>query len=427
MSANIQEIRNDKLNEKYYKIKHETGLTVYVFPKEGYKSSYAVYGTNFGSVNTHFISNGKEIISPDGIAHYLEHKLFESEDGDAFTKYAETGANANAYTSFEKTCYLFSCSTKLEENLKILLDFVSHPYFTKETVAKEQGIIGQEIRMYDDSPEWRVMFNLLEGMYHNHPVKVDIAGTVETIAEITPEKLYECYNSFYTPENMALCVVGNVDVETVMKLVDSSVKASEPKKIERLFPDEPLKVAKEYVEQILPVSGPMFQLGFKADGSVKLNEKQAAACDVMMCALSSNSSKLYKELMDEGLINESFGYEQLEGPNYNGAIFSGETKDPKKVAEIIKKHISNARENGLDADEFEVAKRAVYGENISYLNSVSAIGGALINLNFAGRELFGVIDAIAALKIEDANEMLRFLLDPENTTLSVIKGGSDNV
>lgn len=427
MSANIQEIKNERLNEKYYKIKHETGLTVYVFPKEGYKSTYAIYGTNFGSVNTHFISDGKEIISPDGIAHYLEHKLFESEDGDAFTKYAKTGANANAYTSFEKTCYLFSCSTKLEENLKILLNFVSQPYFTDETVAKEQGIIGQEIRMYDDSPDWRVMFNLLGGMYHNHPVKVDIAGTVETIAEITPEKLYECYNSFYTPENMALCVVGNADVSMVMELVDSLVKNNGGKKVERLFPDEPKEVAKKYVEQILPVSVPMFQLGFKADGSVKLNENQSAACEVMLFALASNSSPLYKELMDEGLINESFGYEQLEGPYYNGLMFSGESKNPKLAAEIIKKHVSNALENGLDADDFEIAKKAVYADYASYLNSVSSIGGALISCDFADRELFKVIEAVAELKIEDANEMLKFLLDPENTTLSVIKGGNSDV
>lgn len=428
MSAEIQEIKNDRLNEKYYKIKHKSGLTVFVFPKEGYKSAYAIYGTNFGSVNTHFMSDGKETVSPDGIAHYLEHKLFESEDGDAFTKYAVTGANANAYTSFEKTCYLFSCSTKLEENLKILLGFVSQPYFTDETVAKEQGIIGQEIRMYDDAPDWRVMFNLLGGMYHNHPVKIDIAGTVESIAEITPEKLYECYNSFYTPENMVLCVVGNADVQTVMRLVDEFVECEEKKSVERIFPNEPKEVAQEYVEQFFPISAPMFQLGFKADGSLRLNERQAAACEVMLFALASNSSDMYKELMDEQLINnESFGYEQLEGPEYNGVLFSGESKNPKKAAEIIKKHVKYAIENGLDKNEFETAKKAVYAEYASCLNSVSAIGGVLINCAFNGRELFNMIDAVAELEIKDAQEMLKFMLDPNNTTLSVVKGEGEDV
>ncbi len=423
MSAKILEIKNERLNEKYYKIDHESGLSIYAFPKEGYKSSFAVYGADFGSINTHFISDGQEIISPDGIAHYLEHKLFESEDGDAFVKYAATGANANAYTSFEKTCYLFSCSTNLEENLRILLGFVNQPYFTEETVAKEQGIIGQEIRMYDDSPDWRVMFNMLGGMYHNHPVRVDIAGTVESIAEITPEKLYECYNSFYTPENMALCVAGNVDVDMLVRLADELVKKGGAKSVRKIFPDEPKTVAKKYVEQIFPVSAPMFYLGFKSDGSVRLDERKAAACEVMLFALASNSSALYEELMNKGLINESFAYEHLEGPAYNGVSFCGESKDPKAVAEIIKRYISDMRENGLDADEFEIAKRATYAEYAAALNSVAAIGNALISCAFTGRELFKTIDEIASLKIEDANEMLRFLLDPENCTLSVIKGG----
>lgn len=424
MNTNIQEIKNDRLNEKYYKIKHKSGLTIYVFPKTGYKSTYAIYGTNFGSINTHFIADGKEIVSPDGIAHYLEHKLFENEDEDAFAKYAKTGANANAYTSFEKTCYLFSCSTKFEENLRILLSFVSNPYFTKETVAKEQGIIGQEIRMYDDSPDWRVMFNLLDGAYHNHPVKVDIAGTVDSIAEITPEKLYECYNSFYTPSNMVLSVVGNADVSTVIKIVDELVEKKNEKKVERIFPNEPKNVAMECVEQILPVAIPIFQLGFKADGNVKLNERQTAACEVMLFSLASNSSPLYKELMEEQLINESFDYEQFEGPYYNGLMLGGESKDPKRAAKIIKKHVSNAIKDGIDEKEFQIAKKAVYAEYASYLNSVSSIGDMLIKCDFAGRELFNTIEVLAKLEIDDANEMLKFLLDPENTTLSVIKGGS---
>ncbi len=425
MEANIQEIRNERLNEKYYKIEHKTGLTVYVFPKEGYKSSYAVYGTDFGSVNTHFMSDGREIISPDGIAHYLEHKLFESEDGDAFAKYAVTGANANAYTSFEKTCYLFSCSSNLEENLRILLGFVQQPYFTDETVKKEQGIIGQEIRMYDDSPDWRVMFNLLGGMYHNHPVKTDIAGTVESIAEITPEKLYECYNSFYTPENMALCVVGDVDVELVLRLVDEIVKPGDGKRVEKIFPPEPKGVASEYVEQVFPGSVTMFQLGFKADGDMRLDERQAAACEVMLFALASNSSPLYEELMNRDLINESFGYEQLEGPGYNGVLFSGESKNPQEAAKTIKKYVADACKNGINKEDFEIAKKAIYAEYASYLNSVSAIGGALIGCDFTGRELFRTIDEAASVKLEDANEMLRLMLDPENTTLSVIKGGTE--
>ncbi len=418
----IIEIANERLNEKYYKIKHSSGLTVFVFPKQDYKSSYAIYGTNFGSIDNHFIVDGQEIRVPDGIAHYLEHKLFESKDGDAFTKYAKTGANANAYTSFEKTCYLFSCSSNLEDNLKILLGFVQNPYFTDETVAKEQGIIGQEIRMYDDSPDWRVMFNLLEGMYHNHPIKIDIAGTVETIAEITPKKLYQCYNAFYTPHNMALCVVGNAQPEEVLKLVDEFVKPVPEKKIERIYPDEPIDVVKDYVEQTFPVLIPMFQLGFKADGSVKLDEKRAAGCEVALFAFASNSSPMYKQLMDEGLINESFGYEQVEMNGVNAVLFSGESQNPKRVAEVIRKHVRSALKNGIDPEEFEIAKKAVYAQYALELNSVQAIGGGLIGCEFSGRELFKCIDAISALTLDEAQDMLAFLLNPDRCTLSVVKG-----
>ena len=247
---NISEIKSERAGDSYYKIDHPSGLTVYVYPKEGYNSAYAIIGTKYGSVNTCFsLDGGEKITVPDGIAHYLEHKLFESEDGDAFARYAKTGASANAYTSFEKTCYLFSCTDKFDESFEILLDFVQSPYFTAETVAKEQGIIGQEIKMYDDSPDWRVMFNMLEKMYHHHPVKIDIAGTVESIAEITAEKLYQCYNTFYNLNNMALCVAGNVTVEQVLKTCDRMLKPCEKHTIENFFEDEPYEIVEPYVEQ----------------------------------------------------------------------------------------------------------------------------------------------------------------------------------
>ncbi len=232
----IKEVKSALLGDKYYRINHSSGLTIYLFPKKGYNSKYAIFGTRYGSVNNAFsLDGGKVKKVPDGIAHYLEHKMFECEDGDAFLKYAKTGANANAYTSFDKTCYLFSCSDNFNQSLEILLDFVQRPYFTKETVAKEQGIIGQEIRMYDDSAEWRVMFNMLENMYHNHPVQLDIAGTVESIAEITPELLYDCYYTFYNLNNMVLCVAGDLTPEDILETADKLLKPCEKHTIESYF------------------------------------------------------------------------------------------------------------------------------------------------------------------------------------------------
>ena len=421
---NIKTVESKLVKDKYYIIDHPSGLTIYVYPKEGYRSTYAIFGTNYGSVNTRFkIDGGEEITVPDGIAHYLEHKLFESEDGDAFARYAKTGASANAYTSFEKTCYLFSCTDKFEESFEILLDFVQSPYFTAETVAKEQGIIGQEIKMYDDSPNWRVMFNTLVGMYHKHPVRIDIAGTVESIAEITAEKLYECYNSFYNLHNMVLCVAGNTNVEQVLSVADKMLKPCEEHKIENIFEPEPYEVAEKYVEQIFPVTIPMFTLGFKENiGEKAATSKQLAYTDILLYILASPSSVLYNKLLDEGLINESFGFEYMEGPNYAAFLFEGESRNPKKAAELIKDAIREIKKNGISEEEFNIAKRSIYGSSVSGFNSNENIANILVDMHFNGRELFEYVDAVAASTIEDIENRLTELLDPDNCTLSVVKG-----
>ncbi|WP_312640611.1 EF-P 5-aminopentanol modification-associated protein YfmH, partial [Hydrogenoanaerobacterium sp.] len=219
-------ISSERLGENYVKIKHSSGLTMLLCPKPQFSSAYALFGAEIGSIDTTFkTSKDNDFVTvPAGIAHYLEHKLFESEDGDAFERYAKTGASANAYTSFDKTAYLFSCADNFKESIEILLDFVTHPYFTEETVRKEQGIIGQEIKMYDDNPDWRVLFNLLGALYVNNPVRVDIAGTVESIAEIDADLLYRCYNTFYNLNNMVLVVAGNFEIDTVLEAADRILK-----------------------------------------------------------------------------------------------------------------------------------------------------------------------------------------------------------
>lgn len=419
---NITEIKSELTGDSYYKIKHQSGLDIYVYPKEGYKSSYAVFGTKYGSINTCFSVDGKEKITvPDGIAHYLEHKLFESEEGDAFVRYAETGANANAYTSFEKTCYLFSCTDMLEQSLEILLDFVQSPYFTAQTVAKEQGIIGQEIKMYDDDPNWRVMFNMLEGMYKNHPVRIDIAGTVESIAQITAEKLYEVYNVFYNLNNMALCVSGNVTVEQALKIADKMLKPCEKHEITNYFEDEPYKINTPFVEQTFPVSMPLFNLGFKEKADKALDSEKLACTDILLSMLASNTSSLYRSLMDSNLINSSFSYELFEGPGYCSVIFGGESRAPKQAAEMIKQYITKVKSEGLDKDEFEIAKKAVYGDAVSSLNSVSSIANSIIDYHFSGNELFSYIDAVSNACFEDIEKRLSEMLDVCNCTLSVVR------
>lgn len=424
---NIKTIESSLVKDKYHVIDHPSGLTIYVYPKDGYKSTYAIIGTKYGSVNTRFrVDGGEEITVPDGIAHYLEHKLFESEDGDAFARYAKTGANANAYTSFEKTCYLFSCTEKFEESFEILLDFVQSPYFTAETVAKEQGIIGQEIKMYDDSPGWRVMFNTLVGMYQKHPVRIDIAGTVESIAEITAEKLYECYNSFYNLHNMVLCVAGNVTVEQVLKVADKMLKPCEKHTVESIFDDEPYEVGESYVEQKFPVTIPLFNLGFKERiSSEPISSAKAAYTDILLFALASQSSPLYNKLLNSELINDTFDFERMEGPNYAAIIFGGESRDPKRAAEVIKEHIVKIKKNGIPAEEFERSKRAVYGNIISDFNSNENIANVLVDMHFEGRELFDYVNAAANATLEDVNGRLEEILDVNNCTLSVVIGNAE--
>ncbi|MBQ1839607.1 MAG: insulinase family protein [Ruminococcus sp.] len=422
MKTTIKEVKSSRAGDSYYQIKHSSGLHIYVYPKEGYRSAYAIIGARYGSINTCFSRDGGEKITvPDGIAHYLEHKLFESAEGDAFTRYAETGASANAYTSFEKTCYLFSCTDHFDESFEILLDFVQDPYFTAQTVQKEQGIIGQEIKMYDDSPDWRVMFNMLEGMYHNHPVKIDIAGTVETIAEITAEKLYDCYNTFYNLNNMVLCVSGNVTVEQVLKTCDRMLKPSEPHTIENYFEDEPYEIVKPFVEQSFPVSMPLFNLGFKERADALMDERRLAETEILLSALASPTSALYRELMDSNLINNTFSYELFEGPGYCAVIFGGESRAPEQAAAKIRETIDRVKREGLSREEFEIAKRAVYGDGISSLNSVSNIANMIADYHFNGNELFAAIDAVAEARKADVDRRLTEMLDTDNCTLSVIR------
>lgn len=424
----LKEVKSSRLGDKYFSVEHSSGLKVFVYPKKGYNSTYAIIGTKYGSINTSFKSCGKCEITkvPDGIAHYLEHKLFESEEGDAFSKYAKTGASANAYTSFDMTCYLFSCTQKFEESLKILLDLIQSPYFTDENVEKERGIIGQEIKMYDDDPSWRVMFNLLSAMYHNHPVKFDIAGTIESISQINPENLYKCYNDFYNPNNMVLCVAGNVNPEEVFRIVDELIKPNENKVPECIFPDEPYNVVTDRVEQHFEIAMPMFQLGFKEKvRKERLTDEQLAQTDIILQSLASKSSKLYKKLLDENLINDSFGYEYFEGVGYAATIFSGESKDPDKVAKIIKEAVEEFHKKGIDKKEFERAKKLVYGRNVAMVNSPENISNAIMNLTFADRELFHAIECIANTTLEQVNDRLKNQLDNKNSSLSVVLPISD--
>ena len=312
---------------------------------------------------------------------------------------------------------------RFDESLGILFDLVRSPYFTPETVAKEQGIIGQEIKMYDDSPEWRVNINLMQAMYSEHSINKDIAGTVETIAQITPEILYDCYNSYYNLNNMVLCVAGNITPEQVLAVADSKLTKDEPSVTESLMPEEPYKVKQDYIEQTLPVAVPLFSLGYKEDGgSGYVTSKESLCTAILLEAFAGEGSELYRELLDKKLINSSFAAEYIDGTGYRYISFSGESREPKLAAEIIKKAVVELHEKGISEEDFENARNCTYGRIARSWDSPSAIATDLINSQFTGREIFEPINLISGLTVNDVNERLRSELDPENFCLSVIKG-----
>lgn len=422
--SNIKEIKNELLKDSYYEIDHSSGFKIFVYPKENYSSTYAVFGTKYGSIDTCFKKEGEKDFTevPEGIAHFLEHKLFESEELDAFARYAKTGASANAYTSFDKTCYLFQCSGNFEDSLEILLDFVSNPYFTEQTVQKEQGIIGQEIRMYEDEPGWESLFVLLRAMYHNHPVRIDIAGTVESISHITADLLYECYDTFYNPANMALAVAGNVTVEQVLSIADKMLKPKESKKVERKFQVEPENVVKTYDERHLSVAMPIFAIGFKEN--VKTPErtlKESMVSNILLDILAGSTSSLYEEMLEDNLINTTFDTEYFEGYGYSAHIFNGESAEPEKVRERINEEITKVMKNGVDNETFQRIKKKHYGSLIMDFDSIDSIGNSLISAYFNNEGIYDQLKLLESITVEDVNNRLRTAFSIENSSMSVIK------
>ncbi len=419
---NIKEVRNELLNEKYYDIDHPSGLKILVMPKENYSSTYAIFATKYGSIDTMIqMSDGSFKEIPEGTAHFLEHKLFESEDLDAFERFAKTGASANAYTSFERTGYLFSCSANFKKNLEILLDFVQNPYFTQATVEKEQGIIGQEIDMYKDAPDWEVMFNCLRTMYHNLPVRIDIAGTQESIAQITAKTLYGCYDNFYNLHNMVLAVAGNADIDEIIEVADKVLKPVEGKMAQRKVLDEPEEVIDSYIEEKLSVATPQFMFGFKESWDTpERTTKEEISMEILLDMISGQSSELYKRLFDGKLINNSFGFEYFTGFGYSCVLFAGESNDPKKVAEEIVGEIGRFRETGFDETAFERTKKKLYGRMIMGMNDIEGLANNMAVSYFAGEDVFTDFEIFKTVTLDDVNDIFKKTLDENRSVLSVI-------
>lgn len=426
MDKNI--FKNNKINEELLFYESESGLKVYLMPKSGYMKKYAVFATQYGSNDNKFIPIGeKEAIEvPEGIAHFLEHKLFEEPDENIFDKFSEYGASVNAYTNFNQTAYLFSCTDNFFENLELLIKFVQNPYFTDENVEKEKGIIAQEIKMYQDNPGWKVFFNCLTGMYHNHPVKTDIAGTVESIQKINKETLYTCYNTFYHPKNMVLFLIGDISFDEVIKVVNNSEKKDiKPgvDSITRIYPEEPKEIKEKYIEEKLVTSIPIFTIGFKDDElglEGKELVKREIVTNILLEILFGKSSEFYQELYSEGLIDASFGGQYVGHKNYGHSIVVGQSYKPEVVLDRINIYLEEIRNKGLNEEDFERIKKKDIGSNIMGFNSIEFIANNFINYFFLDFSFLYYLDVYNSISFEDALNRFNKHYRKDNYTLSVI-------
>ncbi|MEG1720616.1 MAG: pitrilysin family protein [Pseudoflavonifractor sp.] len=413
-----------RIGETLYCNVLENGLRVYVDPKPEFQKSYAFFATNYGGMDMKFQREGAWQTSPAGVAHFLEHKMFDTEDGNALQDLAANGASPNAFTSSALTGYYFESTEKFEENLKILLSFVSVPYFTQESVDKEQGIIGQEIRMVEDDPDNQVYYAMLEGLYSHHPIKVSVAGTIDSISHITAETLYACHGAFYQPGNMVLCVAGNVDPEQVCAIAREILPKEGLGKIPRDYgPAEPETAVKPRTELRMEVAMPIFQMGWKADpvprGAERLRRQLIGelACE----AIFGSSSPLYAKLYAQGLINSSFsyGYESYEGCAFLTA--GGESHDPDGVLAAI--HAEAVRLNGAGVAEelFRRLKKAAYGASVRGLNSFENICVELAQAEFAGDDYFSFPAVFDGIGQADIEACIRSFINPARATLAVVR------
>ncbi len=422
--SKIQTLHSDLLHETYYKISHDSGLPIYVFPKK-LTSAYALFGVDFGSVDAFFDGEGKEKM-PDGVAHFLEHKLFSNEDGsDSFEHFSAYGADANAFTSHTRTVYLFSATDRFSKSLSELLTFVTHPYFEKNSVEREKEIIGEEIRMCRDNPYDRCYYNMLAGLYSAHPVKNDICGSLSSIAKITPELLYQTYEHFYRLSNMALVVCGDTTPEEILKIADENLppKCNYPRNISRFCPKEPPHAVKESVREAGQVAKPVFSIGFKIDRLPKdsfARSRMDAALALLSETLFSESGELYRRLIAKKLISPEFSSDLALTATFGFVQLAGEAEDPDAVWREVFAYLEEQQKQGIDGAEFERARRVEFAEYIKGFDSTEEIANNLLAFVFDGAEIFQYGDLLRGVRKDEIEELLAEIFRKENATLSVV-------
>ena len=420
-------IESLKIKEKEYIEKLDNGMTVIIIPKPNLDKKYVIWGTHFGSIDNRFImpKTEEEVFIPDGVAHFLEHKMFEQPDGtNSLDTLMAMGLEANAYTTNDHTAYLFECTNNFYKGLDELMDYVQHPYFTDENVKKEKGIIGQEIKMYDDEPGWKLYMNAMDCMYKDNPIKIDIAGSIESISKITPDVLYKCYNTFYNPSNMIMVVCGDFNLEEILEEIKKRlVKKEEQGEIKRIYPEKEKEINKKYNEVQMEVSTPLFMIGYKdIEGMADKNEivKKHIAIEILLNMIVGKSSEIYKELYEAGDLLSTPDLDYEFSDEYAHILISGQSKNPQKIKEKIEKIIQNYKENGLNEEHFNRIRKKIYGDYVVEYNSVGDIARMFLADKIKGINSFDYIEEYNTVTKEYAERVLKNVFKTENMVMSVV-------
>ena len=417
----MESITNKKIDETVYTENLENGMKIIVIPKQNTKKKYIIWATKFGSIDNHFIEpkTNNEIQVPDGVAHYLEHKMFENENGiDSLYTMMALGLDANAYTTNDHTAYLFGCTENFYEGLDELMNYVQKPYFTDQNVEKERGIIGQEIGRYDDEPNWKLYVNAMDCLYKNNPIKLDIAGTVESISKITKEVLYSCYNTFYHPSNMIMCIVGDFKPEEIIEEVKKRLIPREKiEEIKRIYPEEGKGINKKEKEANMGINMPLFMIGYK-DELEEDRVKEDIAVQIILNSLLGKSSKVYQELYNEGFLQTSLDISYEYSKTYAHVLIGGESSDPKKVYEKIEEVLKTG---DITEEDFERSKKKLYGELVTQYNDVEDIGRMYLSDAIKGVNSMEYIDKFDEIDLKYVNEILRKLFKENESIISVVK------
>lgn len=428
----VKEIFNDRIKEKIIFEELDSGLKVFFMPKPGFTKKYAMFSTNYGSIDNTFIPLGESepLVVPEGIAHFLEHKLFEEEEANIFDQFSNLGANVNAYTNFNQTSYLFSTTDNFYESLELLIKFVQSPYLTDENVEKEKGIIAQEIMMYDDNPRWKVMFNCLKAMYINHPIRIDIAGTVDSINTINKDLLYKCYNTFYNPKNMVLFIVGDLSFEEIIKVVKNSEKnlPKSNQELKRIFEDEPNRVYQKLIEEEMSINIPLFYIGFKDNDLGHIGEeaiKKDIITNMILDLLFTPSADFYNKLYNEGIIDQTFGAYYTGKKTYGHSLVVGQSNQPELVNERVLDLIKRPAEEILNEEDFLRHKKKNLGSFLMGFNSEEFIVNNFTDMYFDGFNLLDYLDLAEKIQFTDLLDRFKSHFIPENMVLSIIKAAKD--